>query len=589
MLYLLNHESSGNPLQMRKRDKLKFAIFISLCLTASFLIPLSVLVLGNMYSLASLYIDALLLTIFVCLVCFSVFYFINLFFYSSFYKKIILLIAYLIVFSSFLNTFFVPNSLSIADGIEMVCRKEAAYVLFLVLLLLLYFMFLRDTFFLRTNKIFKLLTKLIISVSIFLTVYTLKLLPKQYRTSSLIHILFSNQKAENIVLGKKNVFILTFDQAQGSFFKGFFESKKGKLLANKLDGFSFFPNAVTTFPTTNFSLPSILLSRPVSNRSENFFKVRASKKTFYSSLSEKGITTSIYYQSAHKFGNKNRYFPIIAKISSAYLYVLNNAFGLKLNFFGSSIYTFPLFMEYAYQDDVHLWHNLSDHLSINKKKEGAVVFIHFYFSHQPYMVNSDCTMYSRKKISEKKFSIGGLFDTTECISRGIVQFVNGLKKMGIYENTTLFIAGDHGSSSDINTKHKEKYKNFFHEYSDFLPHAHTFPLGRYNPLFLYKGEKANHPFKIKDEVVSLVDIGPTICDIMNCDFQEERNWTGVSLKKTLFKSRKHDFWMYHGFEGGKRFFNFLEEDWSKVQASSLEELKKKMADLSREKINNQSY
>lgn len=94
-------------------------------------------------------------------------------------------------------------------------------------------------------------------------------------------------------------------------------------------------------------------------------------------------------------------------------------------------------MDYAvYEDDLYFYDMLlTDQISVNKKYTGAFRFYHMYGTHPGYDINEN---------------VEPMPDTYEDALRGdiriIEEYINQLKSLGIYDDTTIIITADHGSS-----------------------------------------------------------------------------------------------------------------------------------------------
>ena len=83
------------------------------------------------------------------------------------------------------------------------------------------------------------------------------------------------------------------------------------------------------------------------------------------------------------------------------------------------------------------------------------------------------------------------------------------------------------------------------------------------------------------DVVSLIDIGATVCDLMQCDTHNDS--IAISLKSLESnQQRLHEFWIYHGgaaerhTDGYDRLHTFKSVHWSRYDALSLDELHKEL-------------
>ena len=549
-------------------DRFRSPLLIASFILASLLMPMFQLVNSNIKDLGIQYIDGVLISFLVSLI---VFIFSSIFVWQPF-QKVFLLLSVTLVVSSFFNTFFLPNNLSVSDGTDgllLDTRVVAGYVVFLVLILLVFPVYFNGKVFVKIKETLLFSAKLLVVLSILLTSYQVAFLPK--KSSSLLKSCLTD-KTGIITLGQKNIFILSFDQVQGSAFNGFIKSEDGKAFRNILSGFDFFPNAVTSYPNTHYSLIGFFRTRAVNDNTE---KLKPEDNFLRKSLI-KGIKSKIFMP-AQSLNFSADYSQSKENPSLLYSYALNNAFGFninQLNILKNHQYSFN---KYKWKFDSWLLEKLPDHIVYDETLPGNIIFIHFLFSHQPFMINDSGQLYDQNTLHQKQ-NISGFIDTVNFVSTRTSKVIEKLKKIGAYDNTAIFLMSDHGFEDNINSrKNIQENPDYFHGNDDFLSKDNIKPLGTYNPLIMFKDFSSHHNFKIKDNIVSLIDIGVTVCDIMQCRVSNDS--AGVSLKRLDNSQRLHDFWIYHGgsaerfAEGYDRFHTFKPKHWSRYKAASLHELR----------------
>lgn len=553
-------------------DRFRSPFLIASFVLASLLMPMFQLVNSNIKDLGIQYIDGVLISFLVSLI---VFIFSSILAWRPL-QRAFLLLSLALVISSFLNTFFVPNNLLVSDGTDDILlgiRSEAAYVVFLVFILLFFPLYFKGKVFSKINETLIFSAKLLSVLAVLLTSYQVTFLPEKH---SFLLKSFSTNEMKTITLGKKNVLILSFDQIQGSAFNGFIVSEDGKAFKNTLSGFDFYPNSVTTYPNTEYSLSGFFLTRPVNDNSETLQSSINSEDNFLKKSSVGGIKSEIYYP-ARRLNLSPDFTQSEANPSLLYFYALNNAFGLNAAQLSILKGLHHSFNKHKWKFDSWLLEKLPNHIVYDETLPGNMIFIHFLFSHQPFMINDSGQLYDQNTLHQKQ-NISGFIDSINFVSTRTSTVIEKLKEIGAYDNTAIFLMSDHGFEANINArKAVQENPDYFHGNDDFLSMDNIKPLGAYNPLIMFKDFDSQHSFRVKDNVVSLNDIGATVCDLMQCGNLNDSGT--ISLKKLEnTQQRLHDFWIYHGSaanrhaDGYDRLHTFKPKHWSRYKAASLDEL-----------------
>ena len=556
-------------------DRFKSPLLIASFVLASLLMPMFQLVNNNIDDLGIQYIDGVLISILISLIVFA---------FSSIvawgpFQRFLFLLSLSLVIASFMNTFFVPNNLLVSDGTDDILfytRSEAGYVVFFTFILLIFPLYFKGKAFLKINEILLFLPKLLVVLAVLLTSYQVAFLPEK---QSFLLKLFSTDKTKKLLtLGKKNVLILSFDQVQGSAFNGFINSEDGEAFKNILSGFDFYPNAVSTYPNTEYSLSGFFLTRPVNNNSETMRSSINSEGNFLRKASVDGIKSEIYYPAKRLDLNADfthsKTNPILLC-----LYALNNAFGLNLTKYRILKDLNDNFSKHSWKLDAWLLEKLPNHIIYDETLPGNIVFMHFLFSHQPFMLHDSGWLYNQKTLGQKQ-NISGFIDSVNFISTRTSSVIQKLREIGVYDNTAIFLMSDHGFEANINSrKALRENPHYFHANDDFISKDNIKSLGAYNPTLLFKDFDSQHSFRVKDNVISLNDIGATVCDLMQCGTLNKSDTISLRRLENAQK-RLHDFWIYHGgaaerHSGGyDRYHTFDSKYWSRYKASSLDELRK---------------
>jgi hypothetical protein len=322
----------------------------------------------------------------------------------------------------------------------------------------------------------------------------------------------SNEEARFKFSSGKNIAIMILDQFQTDIFAEIIHNDKRYI--DIFDGFTYFPDAVAGFPTTYPSIPLILTGKYYKNSipmqefiKKAYFSGSSIPKTLkghgYNVLLSTAYPRTVYLGSAVVSEAARRGILAIPSFKEAaellditlfrYLphYMKMLVFDDRLN----QPYLFGKFLNRTAIIDVDMLF-IEEMMSMSEVaiKENVFRFYHMKGVHIPYILNEsleyEALNYDRqglKTVARAKLKITQIF-------------LNTLEKMGIYDNTMLFIIADHGSGTP----------NYY------LPSA----LGDVNdmsclaPLVLVKPFRSRGPLRVSKSPVALSDIPKTVFDAL---------------------------------------------------------------------------
>ncbi len=542
-----------------------------LFLGCALLVPIAKLTFFNLNDLAVEYIDTLLYTIGFVILLSPVIYFLH----AKGLGKFTLNICCAIFLASFVNSFFVPIDLPAADGrdpVDFVISGSARFITLAFVAFAFLISFYKESKFitlLRSNL--GLVSALLCVFSLGFVSYTFMLIPDKLNNTGLERLInkHDENKAEAITFGPKNILILSFDQIQGSAFKGYLNSDRGSN-ANKLldDGFVFFPDAVTSYPSTRFSLVGQAFGRTV-KKDETLWMDHAftDSNSFTKKVEKQGYKLYVTPQ-LKKMTKRDSY--IDSNISPRLLpiYAFNIAFGANIiKFLPNPFYGELAKHKKLIDNDMFLKTLISDS-QFDKNGQNTILFVHFLFTHQPFFTKSDCSLRTISEV-ESAQNIDGFMEGVDCVVNQLDVFFDKLKKWGIYDNTAIFILSDHGFETNINNLDvQKKYPEFFFENSSYVTPNNTKAIGAYNPLFLFKDFNSNDKLKVDNKIVSLNDVATTVCErVPGCpsDFKGK----GLDVTKEIPSDRINSYWYYLGGEEDvyNRYHITFPEYWKKIKFS----------------------
>ncbi len=168
-------------------------------------------------------------------------------------------------------------------------------------------------------------------------------------------------------------------------------------------------------------------------------------------------------------------------------------------------------------DDIRYYNRLRDiGLSLEDGDyDGAFRFIHLLGSHYPFNYDEEVNDLGEDNSDVIKQSAGAL--------RIVGEYIADLKKLGVYENTTIIVTADHG---------------YWTITLDPIEETST-------PIMFVKPEQtteeSEQPIYVDEKPVSHLDLQPTVLDAMGLDYTEYRTrseWAGFSMFRYIDSSRK---------------------------------------------------
>jgi hypothetical protein len=287
-------------------------------------------------------------------------------------------------------------------------------------------------------------------------IFTLFILPYMNGLSidTLFEDKFIDEAVETEVLSKnKNIVILIIDTLQSQ--PAFTTLERDELLRDGFSGFTQYINASTEYPYTNLSVPAVLSGKPYLNDQkyktylldsylgEESILYNAMKAGYYVELTRWGIATPIPYDSS-LYSNR------VEKNSFSYAdikpYVLTGLYSILPHWGRVKIH--------QYLSSEFLSGTTDSNYSFHKRARGAksqlidqnvLKLIHLKGLHVPFS-----SYEPQGVLGDDKGTIApnreNYLSLTKSILEDIHCYIGQLKQLGVYENSTIMVLGDHGSS-----------------------------------------------------------------------------------------------------------------------------------------------
>lgn len=348
----------------------------------------------------------------------------------------------------------------------------------------------------------------------------------------------------------KNMIILILDAFDSSAYKEITEGEDGELYRYIFTDFTYFPDTVTGYSSTDMSLPLIITGKGYKNEKlfGDYLNEAYSGSKLMKWLDDNGwekdiYTDSLMPQGEEGFGVANS--KLLERVASDrrelmyYMYTMvtfrympqpikNHFYFYADNIKGNLNMVKGDYEPYG-GDDLRFMEKISE-LTTDKKKS-VFQFIHIEGAHEPFTITADLTQTDETDYEEEcKASLK--------ITEDLIQ---ELKDKEIYDNTIVIVMADHGYSN-----------------------------GRQNPLLLIKGIDEHHPYMISDKAVSYYDLQDAYIELLDnkaCSTDIFKDMTDVMRERYYCTVPFNTHLNYDTYGGGMREYVIKGHAWDQGAAS----------------------
>lgn len=357
------------------------------------------------------------------------------------------------------------------------------------------------------------------------------------------------------ISNKRNIFVISFDGIPGRIITNIL--KENESFASELKDFIVFDNAVAQAPATEASMMGELygtLDFKAKGKSVDLVKETLYKDGSRDKLITKHILDS-YHSGYHGYGIKPILVPFDTEIKS------NNKLE-TLNFFKYPIvriWTSHFLKHLDWEKNLSpfrkfilpqsnnpelnirlsnhkgakwdvkniqsilLFNKITSSLSVVEKKL-SVRYVHTTFTHFPVDFDENCKYKSDEKSWFKNYqNEKGIKNQSICAVKKFIEFINKLKDLKVYDNSTIIFKSDHGKPS-----------NYFDNYPQNLRinGSPYWGYSRYRPALMIKGYNSVYShINYKKELVLINDIAKTLCEIADIKL-DCTHFKGANLLET---------------------------------------------------------
>jgi Sulfatase len=317
----------------------------------------------------------------------------------------------------------------------------------------------------------------------------------------------------------KNVLHVVLDELQSEEFRLAIDSDN-KLKA-ALDGFTFFSDTLSVYPTTEMSIAAMMAGEAYRNKESKygFIEQIRAQKGGVNQLETLGyeIGTHTFCVNIPVSGCTNLNAPILEQNTAFYEAVKTldiYAFKSVPDYLKQSIYNREqwLLLDMLGEEDGYLkfesgiahllFKEFVDVVTLSDSNTPRYIFFHSLVTHSPTTLNADCSIVN--KAEQEAVTKRPALARVEFIKCGLGHFsalLEKLRELGVYDKTLIILSSDHGSS----------YPDRALNYKPFLERGvDRSMLGRASATMAIKPFGATGPLKTSQAPVSLLDIPQTI-------------------------------------------------------------------------------
>ncbi|MBX7142880.1 MAG: sulfatase-like hydrolase/transferase [Oligoflexia bacterium] len=316
---------------------------------------------------------------------------------------------------------------------------------------------------------------------------------------------------------QKNVVLVVLDAMQGPAFQKLLDQEPS--LQDSFKDFIFFRNVTSSFPSTLPSVPSFLTGQAYDGKKplRRYFEEDVRETSLPTQLEKNGVKARIAtipgfcpYFASGVCGETRRY-PLLGRPD-----------GAEREFLELIDYTLfrisPQFIkQQVYHDEAWLLQRLDrQSRSMARTVDDGVAFakefvaqasansptptfkmLHFLFPHPPIRLDAECNLLPRNE----KLRPETYLRQARCGLKVALDIVETLRRLEIYEQSTIIIAADHGTRLDFGTNTAELLKS-----------RKLTQISRALPLLLIKPAGHQGKLSVNEAAVELADLPRTVAD-----------------------------------------------------------------------------
>ena len=268
-----------------------------------------------------------------------------------------------------------------------------------------------------------------------------------------------------------NIVVFIVDRFDHSYMEKALE--KCPEIFDDLSGFTHFNDYITLYPRTYPGVPHIVtgLENDFSGTRHSYMKQAYSESPYWQAIKKHGFDINVYTDDFYGYVNATHMRDFVSNTSGNVSYKIINRANLSIDMIRISLYRYvpflmrhtlgnvstPMYDKYVdydleqpeYSTDMKdVYDVLTDEPFTFRKAEKGLSYIHVSGCHLPNAYGPDFGIVQPDERSDSNVAMKQSFKI-------ISAYINEMKRMGVYENATIIILGDHCYiGSDINLPNK---------------------------------------------------------------------------------------------------------------------------------------
>lgn len=260
---------------------------------------------------------------------------------------------------------------------------------------------------------------------------------------------------------KDNIIVFILDRMDNDYLKEFLDS--GSPYIDNLDGFTCYTDNIATYPRTYPAITSMLsgINTDYTLNREDYFEYAYTNSDFLKDLKANDYNVNLYISPFYSYTDASDFGDIVTNTSLAKGYTItSNAeltskmFELSAYFWAPEIFKSTTLSSGSFKEIVQLngdapqydmtgtsdpevFKAFTESGITSQSQKNNFTFLHLRGSHAPTSMDKDGNLVGYGQVSI-------LEQTTGCFNL-ISQYIDQMKKLGVYEDATIIITGDHAS------------------------------------------------------------------------------------------------------------------------------------------------
>ena len=272
---------------------------------------------------------------------------------------------------------------------------------------------------------------------------------------------------------KDNIIVFVLDRFSQTYFESFLSTDSAYI--DELDGFTYYNDNIAKYPRTFPAVISMLtgMTYDYEDTRDEFMEEAYADSTFLKDLKNNGYKINLYIPKEDAYGNANVFNGMVSNTAETTGYsvnkadMLSNIFSLSSYFWTPEVFktsntislstlnsavtlegAAPNYAITNTSDAEHYDTFCEDGLS-TQSSNGTFTFLHLRGCHSPLTIDENCEVFSEEGTN----TYADVIRQTTGMFKFITEYIQQLKDLGLYEDATIIITGDHSAL----TSDKEPY------------------------------------------------------------------------------------------------------------------------------------